>query len=78
MLSGVYEAARLTTKNEPGPGVGLTGVAVLISFIVGLATIHWLMRWLQKHSTYIFIWYRIALGVLLFVLLGTGVLSATH
>jgi undecaprenyl-diphosphatase len=35
------------------------------------------MRWLTSHSTFIFIYYRIALGVLLIVLLSTGVLDAT-
>jgi undecaprenyl-diphosphatase len=76
VLSGGYEAI------NPGaggtPGVGLTGVAVVFAFVVGLASIHWLMRYLSNHSTYIFIGYRIALGILLIVLLSTGVLSATH
>jgi undecaprenyl-diphosphatase len=36
------------------------------------------MRWLTNHSTFVFIWYRIALGVLLIVLLSTGVLNATN
>jgi undecaprenyl-diphosphatase len=36
------------------------------------------MRWLSNHSTFIFIYYRIALGVLIIVLLSTGVLSATN
>jgi undecaprenyl-diphosphatase len=35
------------------------------------------MRWLTKHSTQVFIIYRIALGLLLITLLSTGVLSAT-
>lgn len=78
VLSGVYEAARLGSKHETGPGVGLTGVAVLFAFVVGLASIHWLMRWLANHSTFIFVYYRIALGVLIIVLLSTGVLDATQ
>jgi undecaprenyl-diphosphatase len=78
VLSGLYEAARLPSKNETGPGVGLTGVATIVAFIVGLASIHWLMRWLQRHTTYIFIVYRIALGLLLIGLLSTGVIHATN
>ena len=39
---------------------------------------HWLMRWLANHSTFVFIYYRIAMGVLLIVLLSTGVLHATR
>ncbi|WP_375481326.1 undecaprenyl-diphosphate phosphatase [uncultured Jatrophihabitans sp.] len=76
VLSGGYEA--INPGKGGSPGVGLTGVALVLAFVVGLASIHWLMRWLSNHSTYIFIYYRIALGVLLIVLLSTGVLHATR
>ncbi|WP_375499066.1 undecaprenyl-diphosphate phosphatase [uncultured Jatrophihabitans sp.] len=75
VLSGGYEA--IHPGSGKTPGVGLTGVSVVFAFIVGLASIHWLMRWLSNHSTFVFIYYRIALGVLLIVLLSTGVLDAT-
>jgi undecaprenyl-diphosphatase len=75
VLSGLYEARHVGDKG--GPGVGLTGVALIFAFIVGLASIAWLMRWLANHSTFVFVYYRIALGVLLIVLLSTGVLHAT-
>jgi undecaprenyl-diphosphatase len=74
VLSGLYE---LKDVGKGGPGAGLTGVSLVFAFIVGLASIHWLMRWLANHSTYIFIYYRVALGVLLIVLLSTGVVDAT-
>ncbi len=75
VLSGGYEAVKSTGDT---PGVGLTGIAVVFAFIVGLASIHWLIRWLSNHSTLVFIVYRIGLGVLLIVLLSTGVISATN
>jgi undecaprenyl-diphosphatase len=75
VLSGLYELKDVGGKNSPG--VGLTGVALVFAFIVGLASIAWLMRWLTHHTTFIFIYYRVALGVLLIVLLSTGVLHAT-
>ncbi len=74
VLSGLYELRKV---GDGGPGVGLTGLALVFAFLTGLASIAWLMRWLVNHSTYIFIWYRIALGVLLIVLLSTDVISAT-
>ena len=74
VLSGGYEALK---SHDKTPGVGITGVAVIFAFIVGLASIHWLMKWLANHSTFIFIYYRVALGVLLIVLLSTGAISAT-
>jgi undecaprenyl-diphosphatase len=75
VLSGLYE---LKDVGKDGPGAGLTGVALVMAFVVGLASIAWFMRWLGKHSTYVFIWYRVALGVLLIALLSTGVLDATN
>jgi undecaprenyl-diphosphatase len=76
VLSGSYEAAR-HANDKNGPGAGLTGVALIFAFAVGLASIAWLMRWLGRHSTVVFIYYRIVLGLTLFALLGTGVLDAT-
>ena len=52
-------------------------VATVIAFIVGFAMIAWLLRWVAKHTVYVFVWYRIALGALLFVALGVGWVSAT-
>jgi undecaprenyl-diphosphatase len=75
VLSGAYEA--VNPGKGHSPGAGLTGVAVVFAFVVGLASIHWLMRWLSNHSTFIFIWYRLALGVLIIVLLTTGIVDAT-
>jgi undecaprenyl-diphosphatase len=75
VLSGAYEARKI--NNTTGPGLGVTGLAAIFAFIVGLASIHWLLRWLTRHSMFIFIYYRVAVGVLLIVLLATGVISAT-
>ena len=49
-------------------GVGASTLATSIA---------WLIKYVSRHSTFIFIYYRIALGGLLFVLLATGALSAT-
>jgi undecaprenyl-diphosphatase len=50
-------------------------VGTVVAFASGLAAIAGLLRLLRNHSTLIFIGYRIVLGVLLLVLLGTGVLQ---
>ena len=75
LLSGLYEARKI--GDNGGAGAGLTVVAAVLAFVVGLASIAWLMRWITRHSTYIFIYYRIALGGLLIGLLATGVIDAT-
>ena len=75
LLSGLYEARKIGGRE--GAGAGLTGVALILSFVVGLASIVWLMRWISRHSMYLFIYYRIVVGLLLIGLLSAGVISAT-
>ena len=55
--------------------VALVGVGV--AFVVAYASIAWLLRFVAHHSVAWFVPYRVGLGVLLLILLGTGVLSAT-
>ncbi|WP_394280311.1 undecaprenyl-diphosphate phosphatase [Microbacterium sp.] len=75
--SGFYEL--LQAINEPGESVftlGETAVATVVSFAVGWAVIAYLMRYLQKGSFLPFVIYRVVLGVVLLILLATGVLQA--
>ena len=60
-------------------GVGWlpTLLATGVSFVVGYASIAWLLRFVVKHSITVFIWYRLALAAVIAVLLGTGMLSPT-
>ncbi|MFJ7204094.1 undecaprenyl-diphosphate phosphatase [Streptomyces sp. NPDC098789] len=71
--AGLYEL-----KDAVGAGVDLAPLAVgtLVSFVVAYASIAWLLKFVAKHSFNAFVIYRIAIGLLLFGLLGTGVLSA--
>jgi undecaprenyl-diphosphatase len=73
--SGLFEARKI--GDAGGPGMGVTVVATIFSFGVGLATIAWLLRYISSHSMMIFVVYRIVLGVLLMSLLASGVISAT-
>lgn len=57
-----------------GPGLLATFVSTLLAFISGYASIAWLMRYVSTNSYKIFVIYRIAVGVLLFVLLAVGYL----
>jgi len=47
-------------------------VATVISGIVGYLSIAFLLRYLQNHSTFVFVAYRIALGLILIGLILTG------
>ena len=47
-------------------------VSIVVAFIFGYASIWFLLRYLRTHTTAVFIYYRLALGVLMFALLATG------
>jgi undecaprenyl-diphosphatase len=57
-------------------GVGPTVVGTVVSFVVGLAVIHWLLKYVSTHSYTPFVVYRVGLGALVLVLVGTGVIAA--
>ncbi|MDQ4117541.1 MAG: undecaprenyl-diphosphate phosphatase [Actinomycetota bacterium] len=60
-----------------GPSVVQMVVAVVIAFVVGYAVIAWLLRFVQNNTVYVFVAYRIALGVALLAALSIGAVSAT-
>ncbi|MFE2186499.1 undecaprenyl-diphosphate phosphatase [Streptomyces sp. NPDC059455] len=71
--AGLYEL-----KDAVGAGVG-TGplvVGTAVSFVVAYASIAWLLKFVAKHSFNAFVIYRVAVGLLLLGLLGTGALTA--
>lgn len=53
-----------------------TMAATLVAFVVGYAVIAWLMRFISSHSFRGFVWYRILLGLAIYLLLGFGVINA--
>ncbi|MFP5022773.1 undecaprenyl-diphosphate phosphatase [Pseudonocardia phyllosphaerae] len=74
-------AAGLFTLPDVFAGDGPTGiqmlVAVLVAFAVGYASIAWLLKFVQNNSVYVFVAYRIALGVALLAALAIGAINAT-
>jgi len=75
VLSGLFEARKI---GEPGgPALSATVLATVLAFVVGYASIAWLLRYLTQHSTILFVGYRVLVGGALLVLLSTGALSAT-
>ena len=48
-----------------------------VSVIVGFAAVAWFLRFLVRHSMYWFVGYRVVLGTVVLILLGTGVVAAT-
>lgn len=77
--SGFYKL--FSSLTEPGGmqgpyGMGETLLATGIAFIVAYVVIGWLMKFISTNSYKPFVWYRIGLGLLLYILLGFGVISA--
>ncbi|RNL85095.1 undecaprenyl-diphosphate phosphatase [Halostreptopolyspora alba] len=56
-------------------GWGATFVGTLVALVVGYAVIAWFMRFISTHSFMPFVYYRIALGILVLVLVSFGVLT---
>ena len=71
--AGLYEL-----KDAVGGGAGPAPLAVgtVVSFVVAYASIAWLLKFVAKHSFNAFVVYRVVVGVLLFGLLGAGMLNA--
>jgi undecaprenyl-diphosphatase len=72
--SGMYELVA-ERDHLAGLGWGPILVAILVAFISGWASIWFLIRYLRTHTTGVFIWYRIALGIAMLVLLSRGILT---
>jgi undecaprenyl-diphosphatase len=73
VLSGLFELRKIGEGN--GAGAVPTAIATLIAFIVGYASIAFLLRYLASHSTLVFVVYRVAVGALVLALAGAGVIS---
>jgi undecaprenyl-diphosphatase len=71
--SGLYKLTDI--GGSDAPAWGPTVIGTLVAFLVGYAVIAWLMKYISTHSYLPFVLYRIALGVLLFVLVGVGALA---
>jgi undecaprenyl-diphosphatase len=75
--SGFFQAYEALTGKIEGPPVawGPTILATVLAFGVGLSVIAWLLRYLNRGSFTPFVVYRVALGLLVLVLVITGVLD---
>lgn len=82
VASGLYSLpdainpSDLATTNLQASGLQLL-VATVLAFVVGYASIAWLLSYVVRHTIYVFVYYRIALGVLVLVLVATTGLTAT-
>jgi undecaprenyl-diphosphatase len=73
VISGLFELRKI--GEEEGAGVAPTIIATLLAFVVGYASIAFLLRWLARHSTAVFVAYRVILGALVLTLAAAGTID---
>lgn len=63
-----------------GAGMSATGpqllVGTIIAFVIGYAAVAWFLKFLVNHGMYWFVGYRVVVGIVVLILLATGVVSA--
>jgi undecaprenyl-diphosphatase len=72
--AGIYEL-----KDALNGDIGVVPLLVgtVVSFVVAYASVAWLLRFVAKHSTEVFAFYRVLLGIVLVILLATSTITAT-
>lgn len=50
-------------------------IGIISAFVFSYLSIAWLLKFLQRQSTWVFVWYRLALGVTLLAAIATGRLN---
>jgi undecaprenyl-diphosphatase len=73
VLSGLFELKNIGGGGSAGAGA--TAVATLLAFVVGYASIAFLLRYLTTHSTMVFVVYRVVLGTVVLILASNGTIS---
>lgn len=76
VLSGLYGLRDFADGGET-PGVGPEDLLIgtIAAFVVGYASIAFLLRYLHNHSMLVFVVYRVALGIVVLVLVSNGVIE---
>jgi len=75
--AGAYKLWKTVPLLRGAPGWALaTWVGTAVAAVAGYAVIAWLLGWLRTRTTYLFVAWRIAAGLVLAVLIWQGVLPA--
>jgi len=75
-LFSLPDAFHPVTKGMSATGPQLL-VSTLIAFVIGLAAVAWLLRFLVRHNMYWFVGYRVLAGTTVLALLAAGTVAAT-
>lgn len=78
--SGIYKLKDIdepVAAGQVGSSWAQIAVATVIAFGVGYASIAWLLRYVEKHTLYVFVWYRIVLGLFVLLAVLAGLVPAS-
>jgi undecaprenyl-diphosphatase len=64
LLSGLLELKEMLETKIGEAGIANLACGLIVSLIVSYLSIAWLMRYLKKHSTWVFVIYRLLFGAL--------------
>jgi undecaprenyl-diphosphatase len=73
VLSGLFELRKVGGAHQPD--VGAVIIATLVAFVVGYASIAFLLRYLVRHTMLLFVVYRVVLGVVVIALTAGGAID---
>ena len=69
MAVKIFEAFNHHNAAASGENWGMLLLATAISAVVSFIAVKWLLRYIQTHTFSLFGWYRIALGIIIFLLM---------
>jgi undecaprenyl-diphosphatase len=75
--AGLLESVTKASDISNGVGWGPTIVATIVAFIVGYASVAWLLRYVAHHNFAIFVGYRVVVGAVVLLLVASGAVGAT-
>ncbi len=76
--AGLFSLPDIADTSGPGaqPSALQMVVATLVAFVVGYASIAWLLKYVENHTVYVFVWYRVILGLLVLLAVSGGMIAA--
>lgn len=76
IAAGLLETVTQAKNISQGVGWSATITATIVAFIVGYASIAWLIKYISHHNFSVFVWYRVILGGIIVSLLLTNIIGA--
>lgn len=76
VAAGLLESVTQAKYITHGIGWAATMTGVVVAFVVGYASIAWLLKFISQHDFSLFVWYRVVLAVIITGLLSMGIIGA--